>query len=113
MEETSLQRLSRSTNKRIPMQNDGGTKSAVDPRLIIGLSPVYHKDEKRSLFLAADQWNDAFFVSVYPFHARHIREPMEEQNMLLTSCLSPVFQRDKKRFLFLGADQWNVAFLSP
>ena len=32
----------------------------VNPRLTSGLSPVYQRDEKRSLFLAADQWNDAF-----------------------------------------------------
>ena len=29
-------------------------------RLTSGLSAVYHRDEKRSLFLAADQWTDAF-----------------------------------------------------
>ena len=29
-------------------------------RLTIGLSAVYHPDEKRSLFLAAKRWNDAF-----------------------------------------------------
>ena len=31
-----------------------------NPRLTRGLSAVYHRDEKHSLFLAADQWNDAF-----------------------------------------------------
>ena len=31
-----------------------------NPRLTSGLSPVYQQDEKRSLFLAADQWNDAY-----------------------------------------------------
>ena len=31
-----------------------------NPRLNRGSSAVYHRDEKRSLFLAADQWNDAF-----------------------------------------------------
>ena len=36
------------------------TKSPVDERCIRGLSAVYHRDEKRSLFLAADQWTDAF-----------------------------------------------------
>ena len=30
--------------------------------------------EKRSFFLAADQWTVAFLVSVNPFHARHVRE---------------------------------------
>ena len=29
-------------------------------RLTNGLSAVYHRDEKRALFLAAEQWNDAF-----------------------------------------------------
>ena len=29
-------------------------------RLTTGLSAVYHRDEKRALFLAAEQWNDAF-----------------------------------------------------
>ena len=29
-------------------------------RLTTGLCPVYPRDEKRSLFLAADQWTDAF-----------------------------------------------------
>ena len=29
-------------------------------RLTTGLSAVYYRDEKRSLFLAADQWNDSF-----------------------------------------------------
>ena len=28
-------------------------------RLTTGLSAVYHRDEKRALFLAAEQWNDA------------------------------------------------------
>ena len=31
-----------------------------NPRLTTGSSPVYNQDEKRSLFMAADQWNDAF-----------------------------------------------------
>ena len=29
------------------------------------------------MFLAADQWNDAFFVSVNPLHARHVREKLQ------------------------------------
>ena len=29
-------------------------------RLTRGLPPVYERDEKRSLFLAADQWTEAF-----------------------------------------------------
>ena len=35
-------------------------------RLTRGLSPVYQRDEKRSLFLAADQWNDAFSCKACP-----------------------------------------------
>ena len=31
-----------------------------NPRLTTGLSAVYHRDEKRSSFLAADQRTDAF-----------------------------------------------------
>ena len=38
----------------------GGTKPAVGNRFITGLSAVYQRDEKRSLFLAADQWTEAF-----------------------------------------------------
>ena len=29
-------------------------------RLTTGSSPVYKRDEKRSFFLAADQWTDAY-----------------------------------------------------
>ena len=53
-----------------------------------GLSAVYQWDEKRSLFLAADQWTDAFFVFVNPFHARHIREQRPVKNRLIRG-LSP------------------------
>ena len=38
-EKMSPQRFSRSTNRRNPMQTDGGTKSAVDNRFISGISP--------------------------------------------------------------------------
>ena len=38
----------------IPFKPNAVTKSTVDKRLITGLSAVYHRDEKRSLFLAAD-----------------------------------------------------------
>ena len=31
-----------------------------NPRLTTGLSAVYHQDEKRSSFLAVDQWTDAY-----------------------------------------------------
>ena len=44
------------------------------PWLTSCLSAVYMRDEKRSLFLAADQWTVAYFVFVNPFHARHVRE---------------------------------------
>ena len=47
------------TNK-ILCKPSAGTKSAVEKRFIRGLSAVYHRDEKRSSFLAADQWTDAF-----------------------------------------------------
>ena len=47
IEETPLQCLSR----RMEEQNQ---------RLTTGLSLVYQRDDKRSLFLAADQWYDAF-----------------------------------------------------
>ena len=66
IEDTSRERLSRSTNKRKSlilctyMQTDGGTKPAVDNRYIRGLTAVHHRDEKRPFFLAADQWTDAF-----------------------------------------------------
>ena len=39
---------------------------------------VYKQDEERSLFLAAEQWNEAFFVFVNLFHARHVREQILE-----------------------------------
>ena len=36
-------------------QTDGGTKPAIANGYIRGLSAVYQEDEKRSLFLVADQ----------------------------------------------------------
>ena len=39
---------------------NAGTKSMVDERFTSGLSAVHHRDEKRFLFPAADQWTDAF-----------------------------------------------------
>ena len=42
------------------MSGNARTKPAVDERFIRGLSAVYQRDEERSLFLAADQWADAF-----------------------------------------------------
>ena len=38
-----------------------------------GRQAVYQRDEKRSLFLAANQWTVTFFV-YKRFHARHVRE---------------------------------------
>ena len=32
----------------------------LNPRMATGSSPVYQRDEKRSFFLAADKWTDAF-----------------------------------------------------
>ena len=55
-------------------------------RLTRGLSPIYQRGEKRSLFLAADQWNDAFFVSVNPFHAMHVRETMPKEVIGYDDC---------------------------
>ena len=56
---------------------DGGTKSAVDNQFITGLSPVYQQNEKRFLFVTADQWNDGcrplekrLFVFCTPFSCR-------------------------------------------
>ena len=42
-------------------------------RLTAGLSTFYQRDEKRPWFLAADQWTDAYFDAVNPFHASHVR----------------------------------------
>ena len=50
------------------------TKEDQNQQLTTSLSAVYHQDDKRSLFLAAEQWNDFFLVSVNPFYARHVRE---------------------------------------
>ena len=41
--------------------------------LTTGLPAAYNWDEKRSVFLAADQWTDAFLY-LYSFHARHVQE---------------------------------------
>ena len=35
---------------------------------------VCQRDEERFVFLAADQWTDAYFDFVNPFHARHVWE---------------------------------------
>ena len=60
VEEPSFQRFSRSTKQRNPIYTDRGTKLAVDQRFITGLPAVYQLDEKRSLFLAANKWQNAF-----------------------------------------------------
>ena len=87
-----------------------------NPRLNRGSSAVYLRDKKRSLFLAADQWTDAF-LSLETFFMQCMSgnilyKPMEERNLRLTTGCSPVFQGDEKRSLFLAADKWNDAFLS-
>ena len=73
-------------------------------------SAVYHRDDKRSLFLAADQWNDAFCLckpflcSVCPRKSCLIFSPeertseilcktMEEQNPWLTRGSSAINSR--------------------
>ena len=57
------------------------------------------------MFLAAAQCTDAFFVSVNPFHARHVRE--------FALCISTgadldhvtiVYQQDERRSSFVDAD---------
>ena len=46
----------------------------VESRFIGCLSAVYQQEEKRSLFLAADQWTDVVDFFVKPSNARHIVE---------------------------------------
>ena len=59
-----------STNKGNPMQIDGGTKFAVDLRLISGLSPG-----RRLLFvLGCGPLYRRFFVFVNPIHVKHVRD---------------------------------------
>ena len=91
IDETSLQLLSRSTNKRKPMLTDGKTKSTVDPRFINGLSA-----EQEALFVPGCRPVERrIFVSVNAFYARHVREckSTEKQNHRLTRGLSPAYQR--------------------
>ena len=63
--------------------------------------------------------NRRLFVSISPFHARHVREetrtgeifckPTEEQNQRLTIGLFAVYHQGEKRALFMSAEQWNDA----
>ena len=55
------------------METAGGTKRPFDQQLTCGLTAVYHRDRERSSLLAVDQCTAAYFVSVNPFHARHVR----------------------------------------
>ena len=62
--------------------------------LTTNLSAVFHQDEKRALCLAAEQWTDAFCISVNPSHARHVPEtpharrvlPWPKENTILRQC---------------------------
>ena len=75
IENTVLNVPSKARTVYFVLKTDGGTKRAVDQRFIRGLSAVDQRDEKRSSYLAAEQCTDAYvFVSVNPFHARHVRD---------------------------------------
>ena len=52
IEDTSLERLSRSMDTRNPMETECGNKINSGPAFF---SAVHRRDEKRSFFLAADQ----------------------------------------------------------
>ena len=45
---------------KIPCNPKTGTKPPVDRRFVSGVKAVSPRDERGSLFLAADQWTDAF-----------------------------------------------------
>ena len=69
-QEMSLQRVSRSTNKRNSMLTDGETKSPVDLRYITGLSAG-----REALFVSGRRPVErSLLVSGNPFHARYVRE---------------------------------------
>ena len=57
-------------------------------------SAVYQQDCERSSFLVGNQWPDAFFVFVNPFHARHVEEngPFESQVHTAESVSGRVLQ---------------------
>ena len=67
----------RSKKRRFIVSSEARTREILckpakqNNRLTTVISAVYHRDEKRALFLAAGQWNDTF---LFPFHARHVRE---------------------------------------
>ena len=63
IEDTSSERLSRSTNKRNLCKSNAGTKSAVDERFIRGLSAA-----REALFVSGCRPEDRrLFISVNPF----------------------------------------------
>ena len=125
-ETTVLNNYSEARTSDFLCKPNAGTKSPVDDRFTSGLRPVYHQDEKRSLFLAADQCTDAYLSLYKPFsckacpgttlrkheQANSYVNRMQEQNHRLTTGLRPVYHRDEKRPLFLAADQCTDAYLS-
>ena len=77
IEETSLQRLPRSTNERNPMLTGGGTKPAVDPRFLTSSLLVYHRFVTGAEVLVVPGCRPVerrLYVSVNPFHVRHVGE---------------------------------------
>ena len=72
----SLQRLSKSTNKRNAMYTDGGTKSTGDDRFIGGLSP----GREARFVPGCRNVERRLFLSVNRVHARHVREHVREFN---------------------------------
>ena len=102
---TLPERFFKSTNKWNPIYTDGGTKSAVDPRIIRSSSIVYPWDEKHFLFVAADQWTGSIWSLTTiclckPFSCKAC-PGMQKQNQWLTRRFihrsSAVYQQDEKR----------------
>ena len=78
-----------------------GTKSPVDNRFICGLSSVYQRDRERSLFLAADQWTDAFlFLPDMPCMKKAVSD---------MPCMKRVY-RDKKATVHWSAARKKERF---
>ena len=72
-------------------KTDRGTKPAVDNRLITDLSPV-----REALFVPGCRPVERrLFVSVNPFHARHVREFSKYFEFPDMPCMKRVY-RDKK-----------------
>ena len=62
-----------------------------NPRLTRGLSAMYHRGEARSSFLVPGPVYLRLFVSVNPFHARHVCENPEIQRAgpsMVANCLT-------------------------